>query len=450
MEITQNNIDKLNAKLTIKLGKEDYDARYNEALKTARKSMSLPGFRPGHVPMSLVKKKYGAAVLAEELNTLLSDKINEHVRENNLHLLGQPLPVEKKGEGDFENPSDFEFEYEMGLAPEFDLNLDKFKVTYHTIKVDDKLVDKQIQDMAKRYGRLTEPDASEDSDLLMTTLIELDENDEIKEGGMMSDATVSIEFVEDKKTKKALTGLKKNDEIVVDPHKISKGHDDLARMLNTTHEAVHHIHTNFKLRVNEVKRLIPSDINQELFDKVFGKDAVKDEAEFRTRVQDDMTNHFKGDETWLFKREASRELVDGVKMELPDEFLKRWIHATNENPINDSDLDKEYPAYAKGLKWQLIMNRILDEHQIRVESEEVMNHAKENIASQFAQYGMPIPDEELEKYAANMLQNQEEVRKIFDRLYEDKVIDKCRELMKVKDKEVAYDDFVKLVNEQEH
>ncbi len=448
MDIKQNNVDKLNAVLSIKLTPADYQAEYDSALKNARKSIDMPGFRAGHVPMGLVKKKYGPSILAEQLNKVLSSTIDKHVKENNLNLLGQPLPVEKsQADGDFENPGDFEFEYEMGLSPEFDLKLDKFSVPYHKIKIDNKLVEKQIEEMSKRYGRLTEPAESGEADMLMTTLIELDEAGEIKAGGIMSDATVAIEFVEDKKTKKSLVGVKKNDEVVVDPHKISKGHDDLARMLNSTHEEVHHIHSNFKLRVNDIKRMIPSDLNQELFDKVFGADAVKDEKEFRERVAADMTKHFGGDQDWLFKRDASTALVDKTKMDLPDTFLKKWIHASNEQEISEEDLEKEYPAYAKGLKWQLISARILDEYGIKVESDEVMAHAKQNIANQFAQYGMPLPDEELEKYAANMLQNQDEVRKIFEGLYEDKVIAKCKEEMKVKEKEVSYDDFVKLAKE---
>jgi trigger factor len=448
MDIKQNNVDKLNAVLSIKLTPADYQAEYDAALKSARKSIDMPGFRAGQVPMGLIKKKYGPSVLAEQLNKVLSSTIDKHVKENNLNLLGQPLPVEKETpDGDFVNPGDFEFEYEMGLSPEFDLKLDKFSVPYHKIKIDNKLVEKQIEEMSKRYGRLTEPAESGEADMLMTTLIELDESGEIKAGGIMSDATVAIEFVEDKKTKKSLVGVKKNDEVVVDPHKISKGHDDLARMLNSTHEAVHHIHTNFKLRVNDVKRMIPSDLNQELFDKVFGADAVKDEKEFRERVAADMTKHFSGDQDWLFKRDASTALVDKTKMDLPDTFLKKWIHASNEQEISEEDLEREYPAYSKGLKWQLISARILDEYGIKVESDEVMAHAKQNIANQFAQYGMPLPDEELEKYAANMLQNQDEVRKIFEGLYEDKVIAKCKEEMKVKEKEVSYDDFVKLAKE---
>jgi trigger factor len=448
MDINQNNVDSLNAVLSIKLTPADYQAEYDSALKEARKTVSIPGFRDGRVPMGLIKKKYGASVLAEQLNKVLSSTIDTHVKENNLNLLGQPLPVQRDTpDGDFENPGDFEFEYEMGISPEFDLKLPKFTVPYHKIKIDDKLVNNQITEMSKRYGRLTEPDASGDADMLMTTLIELDEAGEIKAGGIMSDATVAIEFIEDKKAKKSLVGLKKDDEVVVDPHKISKGHDDLARMLNSTHEAVHDINTNFKLKVNEVKRMIPSDLNQELFDKVFGQDSVKDEAEFRERVKADMDKHFSTDQDWLFKRDASTALVEKTSMDLPDVFLKKWIHASNEESISEDDLEKEYPAYAKGLKWQLISARILDEYGIKVESEEVMAHAKKNIAAQFSQYGMPLPDEELEKYAANMLQNQDEVRKIFEGLYEDKVIAKCKEEMKIKEKEISYDDFVKLAKE---
>ena len=251
MDIVQEQVDALNAVLKIKLSPEDYKPKYEEALKTARKQVSIPGFRPGNVPMSVVKKQYGKSMLADEINKVLQDAIQKHIQDNELQVLGNPLPIgNEEQEGDWDNPTDFNFEYELGIAPDIDLKLDKKKATYFTINVDNKLIDQQIEDLGKRYGTLSEPAVAGDSDLLMGTFVQLDSSGEILEGGIMNDGTMSLEFIEDKKTKKSLAGCKKGDVIVVDPHKVSKGHDDLGKMLGISHEEVHHLEGNFNFKVN--------------------------------------------------------------------------------------------------------------------------------------------------------------------------------------------------------
>lgn len=449
MDITQENVDKLNAKLKIKLTPEDYEKEYNEALKRARKSVNIPGFRPGHVPMSLVKKQYGPSLLADELNKILNDSLYRHINENKLQVLGNPLPVENDADnGDWSNPSDFEFEYEIGLAPKINLKLDKMKATLHTIKVDDKLVDQQVEDYARRFGSLSEPAESDEKDLLMGTFVQLNSKDEILEGGIMNDGTISVEFIDDKKTKKALTGLKKEDTVVVDPYKVSRGHEDMARMLGITPEEVDQLDSNFNFKVNEIKRLTPNEVDQTLFDKVFGADEVKDLEDFRNRITERLKGEFKRDEEWLLKREVSKELVDKINPDLPDEFLKRWIMMSNEKPITPEQIEQDYEGYSKGLKWQLIEGTIARENELNVEHDEVEAFAMQNIASQYAQYGMNIEGDELKNLAGNSLSNREEYRRIYDMLIENKVIGVCRENMKIKEKEVSLDDFRKLVEEQ--
>lgn len=449
MDIVQEQVDTLNAVLKIKLTPEDYKAKYDAALKTARKQASIPGFRPGHVPLSVVKKQYGKSLLADEINKMLQDSIHKHIQENDLHILGNPLPVDRdEQEGDWDNPSDFEFEYELGFAPEMDLKLDKKKATYHIIKVDDKLIDQQIEDLSKRYGTLSEPAEAGENDLLMGTFVQLNEEGEILEGGIMNDGTVSLEFIDDKKTKKSLVGCKKGETIVVDPHKVSKGHDDLGRMLGITHEEVHHLTGNFNFKVNEVKHLTPSAVDQTLFDKVYGKDEVADLDAFRAKVKEQLENGFKRDQDWLFKRDLSDELIDKINPTLPDEFLKKWIRMANENPISEEQVEEDYPNYSRGLKWQLIEGKIARDNNLEIENNEIEDYAKQNIASQYAQYGMNLEDEELTNFARNTLQNREEVRRIYDVLIENKVINFCKESVKVKEKEVSFDDFKAMVEKQ--
>ena len=446
MDIVQEQVDTLNALLKIKVGPEDYKAKYDEALKTARKQVSIPGFRPGHVPMSVVKKQYGKSLLADEINKVLQDSIHKHIQDNDLHILGNPLPVEKaQQEGDWDNPSDFEFEYELGFAPEIDLKLEKKKATYYTIKVDDKLIDQQVDDLSKRYGSLSEPPEAGENDLLMGTFVQLNADGEILEGGIMNDGTIALEFVEDKKTKKAFTGAKKEDTIVIDPHKVSKGHDDLGKMLGITHEEVHHLEGNFQFKVNDIKHLTPSPVDQTLFDKVYGKDEVKDLDGFREKVKAQLENGFKRDQDWLFKRELSDEMINKVDPELPNEFLKKWIRMANENPISEEQVEADYPNYSRGLKWQLIEGKIARENELEIANEEIEAHVKQNIAAQYAQYGMDLGDEELTGFARQTLQNREEVRKIYDMLIEDKVISYCKGIVKVKEKDVSFDEFKKMI-----
>lgn len=446
MNIVQENVDELNAVLKINLSPEDYKEKYDAALKSYKKQMSVPGFRPGHVPMGLVKKQYGKSLLAEQINSVLSESIQKHITENKLNVLGNPLPKETEAaEGDWDNPGDFNFEYEMGLAPDIVVDLDKKKSNYYVIKVDDKLIDKQADDMAKRFGKLSEPEKSGDSDLLMGTFVELDEDGNIAEGGIMNDATVSIEFVDDKKTKKSLVGKKKGDLVVVDPNKVSRGHDDLEKMLGITHEQVHNLKGNFNFTINEIKRLEATEINQDLFDKVFGPGIVKSEEEFRTKISADLSQNFVRDQDWMFQRELTEELLKKLNPALPDTFMKKWISASNENDLSAEQLEAEYPQYAKGLQWQLIENQIIRDNDIKVSYEDVLNYAKQNIAQQYAQYGMPMEEEDLNKYAANALSNREEYGKISENLYREEVLKVCKDKVKTKEKEVSYDDFVKMV-----
>lgn len=448
MEITRDNIDALNAKLTVKVVEGDYKPAVDAALKDYRKNMTLPGFRPGNVPMTVVKKRVGKAVLAEEINKLLSESLHNYITENKLEVLGQPMPVESDvEEGDWDNPTEFTFNYEMGLAPEIEVKLDKVKETYYSIKVDDKMVDEEVKNLARRFGSLSEPEKSEDSDMLMGTFIQLTPEGEILEGGIMNDGTVSIEFVEDKKTKKALVGLEKGAEVDLDAAKVSRDQEDLSRMLGISAEEVAALPKgDFRFRVNEIRRLAPSEINQELFDKAFGEGNVEDEAGFRARIAENIENALKRDQDWYFKNQLSENLIEHFNPELPDAFLKRWIKATNEKPLTDEQLDTEYPGYAKSVKWQLIEERIARANDVKVEYPEMLDHVKANLAGQYAQYGLPLDEETLEKYAANALSNKEEVQRIFELIREEKVIASAKELIKLKEKSVSIDEFKKLVN----
>ena len=451
MDVKQKNLDDLNATLTIKISNKDYNDKYESSLKNYRKSIQMPGFRSGHVPTSVVKKKYGPSILAEEIDKLLNEALTKHITENNLNVLGNPLPVaDEQLQIDWTNPGDFEFTYEIGLAPEFTIDLPgKDKHVYHKVKIDDSLVDKQVEDFARRYGKLSSTDKSEDKDMIMASFTELDENDKPVDGGFVHSSTVSIEFTEDKKAKKKLIGLKAGDTLIIDPKTISKGEADMGAMLGLSKEAAAAYDRNVELKVTDVKRLEPAAINEQLFDKIYGEGQVKTEEEFRKKIADELSNVFDKDSDRVFKRDFADNTIKKLKLALPSEFLKKWILTSNQNEVTPEQIDAEFDQYSESLKWQLIENKIIKDNDIKVDNEEVIAYTKELLGSQYAQYGMMIPeDEEMTKFAHNVLSNQEEARKIYDSLYDQKVLNFLKDTLKITEKEVSYDDFVKIASKE--
>lgn len=447
MNIVQNKIDELNAELTIELTPADYNERYEKAIKDYRKKANMPGFRPGHVPVSLIKQRFGKSLLAEEINNVLQDAIYSYINENKINVLGNPLPKETKEDvGDWDNPNEFKFTYELGIAPEFDLNLDSSQsFDYYKVDVSDELIDRQIKDLSRRYGKLSSPEVSEGEDMLMVDLAQVDTDGNVMEEGINSKTTVTIEYLKDDATKKSLIGLKAGDSVVVNPHHLSTNHEDLAQMLGITHDQLHSLESNFNLTVSEVRRMEAAELNQELFDKLFGEGNVSSEAEMREKVKADLDKVFAKDSDWLFKREFVKEIVERVNPTLPDGFLKRWIAMTNEKPLTPDMLDAEYPNYAGGLRWQLIENKIIRENEIKVTMEDAMDHVKNLLADRYAQYGMNLEAEQLEDLAKKTLGNREEAQNVYDFLYEDKVVEIVKSKCTIVEKPISYEEFVNRV-----
>ena len=447
MEVIEEKKDDLNAELVVKIEPSDYKENYEKSLRKHRKQINLPGFRNGKVPIPVVKKKYGKSILADELNNILNQAIYEHITKNNLDVLGNPLPSNKDDEaGDWDNPKTFEFKYEVGLAPEFEVNLTpKQKFKYHKVKIDDKLIDQQIEDLTRRYGKMESAEVSEEKDMLLGQFAELDKSGSPKEEGVQHSSTISIEYVEDKKTKKKLIGLKVGDSIELNPEKVSKGEEDMASMLGIDKERVKELSKKFEFKVTEIKRIDPAELNQELFDKLFGEGNVKSEEGLRKRIQEELEKNFTRDSDRLFYREFAEQLKVKLKLKLPDEFLKKWIMTSNEKPITEEQLEQEYEGYAEGLKWQLIQNKLIKENDLKVEDQEVIDFTKGLILNNYAQYNMPFPgEEELEKNARSVLENKEEARRVYDMLYDQKILEHVKNTVKLNEKEVAHEDFVKM------
>lgn len=449
MNVIREDIDALNALLRVEVKPEDYQDKVNKTLNDYRKKANLPGFRPGHVPLGLIKKQYGPSVLADELNKVVNQSLQQFLSENEVEILGNPIPKEdEEVKGDFTKPDTFEFTYQIGLVPEIKVSLSgKNKFDYVKVKVDKKLIDKQIEDLRRRYGKLISSDEVGESDMVLAQFVELNDDESIKEGGIMHSSTVSMEFVEDKKVKKELTGKKVGDKVIVDPAKVSKGGADTAAMLGVKEEELEGLSNKFQMTINEIKSMELADLNEELYDKLFGEGNVKDEKALRDRIKADLEGMFSNDSDKMLTRDVYDKLIEKTEVNLPDEFLKRWIKLSNEKPITDEQIEADYDNYAKSLKWQLIQGNIFKANDIKLEQDEVMEFTKGLLVNNYAQYGMPAPeDKELTASAMQVLQNRDEANRIYDMMAEQRFTAYIKDTVKLNDKEVSYDEFVELAS----
>ena len=448
MNITKEKIDHLNAVIKVQLNQTDYQEKVDKVLKEHRNKANIPGFRKGHVPMGMIKKMVGTNIIVDEINKILSDSLQKYIADEKLDLLGSPLPkLEEQNKINWETQTDFEFKYEVGIAPQFDVDLNaKYNLEYYKIKVADKDVQKYINDVAKRYGKMSNPEVAQEDDMLFGKFEELDGTGNIKEGGISHSSVVIIKSVTDSDLQKRLIGAKATNTFDIDPKKISEYESDQAAALGVDVATLKNIISKFRYTVEKINKIIPAEINQELFDKVYGPAVVKDEVEFRAKVAEELGKGMSVDADRKLKADIQEKILEKLKIELPNEFLKRWIIASNEKPISKEQVESEYNEYAKSLKWQLVENKIIKTNDIKVLPDEVVDYTKGLLAQQMAGMGMPLNnDEELTDTAKRVLQNEEEARNIYMMMYDHKLMDLYKNSLKLKEKEISYEDFVKLV-----
>lgn len=447
MEITKKELDELNTEVTIELAPEDYEKQVTDILKDYRKRVTMPGFRPGKVPFGMVKKMYGKSVLAEELNKILSQKLHEYITENELQVLGQPLPNESEDNKiDLESDS-FKFTYDLGISPEFDIKLsDKDKFDYYKITIDEELIDKYVRDVAKRYGKVEQVDEAGEDDMLQGTFRELDSKGNLVEGGIENTSTIAIEYIEDKKAKDKLIGLKLEEKIKVNPADVSRGPGDTAQMLGISKSRADKLKTDFEFSVEKIYRMTPHAADKELFDKVYGPGEVKSETEFRQRISEELEKNLEVDANRKFYKDLSEKLINKLKLQLPEDFLKRWLEASNEE-LDKEKIEEEWDDIADSIRWQLIESKIMRDNKVEVQHKELVDKAKELIKAQMEQYGQTdVPEEQLDAMAANILGNEEEVKRVHEQVLDEKLINFYKGTVTLKEKEISFDDFVKLAN----
>lgn len=446
MEISLQNVDKVSAKLTVKLEKADYQEKVEKALKTFRQKANMPGFRPGMVPMGIIKKQYGTAVKAEEVNKLLQEKVYEYLRENKVNMLGEPLPVEDQNI-DIVAQEDIEFVFDIALAPEFELNLGKEdNIAYYNIDVNEELVNRQIGMYTQRAGKYEKVDSYQENDMLKGLLAELDENGSTKEGGIQVEGAVMMpSYMKNDEQKAVFANAKVNDVLVFNPNTAYDGSEvEMASLLKIQKEEVAAHTGNFSYQVEEITRFVSAELSQEIFDQVFGEGVVNNEEEFRSKVKESLQAQFAPDSDYKFLLDVREYLTNKVgKLEFPDALLKRIMLMNNEEKGQEF-VDENYDKSIEELTWHLIKEELVSKNGIKIENEDVMNMAKAATRAQFAQYGMMnVPEEMLENYAKEMLKKKDSVDGLVNRAIEAKLATALKGQITLDEKNVSLDEFNK-------
>jgi trigger factor len=443
MNITKKDIDSLNAEITISVTPIDYEPKVKEGIKKVQRQASMPGFRPGKVPEGMIKKQYGTQIMVDEINKLLNDSIYKFIEENKLDILGNPLPKQETPV-DFENQKDFEFTYQIGLAPQFDVQLsNSVSFNYKTVKIDDELVEKYVKDVRRNYGKPVNPEVATDKDVVFVDINELDEIGAIKAGGVYKSTSIGLDRMKNEPAKAKLIGVKKEDKIVVNANDLYETALDKSVSLGIDKEVAENFNANLQLTVKNIARLEDAELDQDLFDKIYGPGTVTTEEEFRNKIKHELGLMFQVDADRFLQQEIEKTLVEKLGLALPDSFLKRWLMAVNEKPISEEQLEKEYPMYAKSMQWKLIENKIIKNNNIVVTPEEATDEAKAYIRSEYAKYGQQAEEEEVNKIAATLLSKEKEAQKIFENMYTRKVLELVKSTCSLNTKEVSYDDFFK-------
>ena len=452
MEIIKDNIDKLNAEVVIKLKEDDYKSNVEKVLRDYQKKARINGFRPGKVPMGVIQKMYGESILVSEVNKMISKSLYEYLHENKIEVLGTPLPKSKETEKvNWKTQKDFEFTYEMGLSPEINIKLANEKISKHSVANDLKLTEKYIEYLQKRFGTQKEVEISEIDDLIYGTLVELDESNEPKDGGISKqDVPIAPNTVEDNEAKKLFLGKKVGESIVVDPKKIANNPTVIASMLGINKDLAENFTSMLSFTITKISRLSEAVLNQEFYNNVYGKDVIKSDSDFNKKASEEAHKMIMAEGEKKFNNDVIKKALERTKVPLPNEFLKRWLISSNEKPITMEQVDLEYDGFAKNTRWQLIKNQIVKENELKVSEEELVNEAKNFVKNQYAQYGqLQIGEKELADIASKIVSNEEERKSILERLYEFKVVEYLKSILKIKEVDVSYDEFVKLANQED-
>ena len=447
MNIKKENIDDLNGTLSVTILKEDYEEKVNEVLKDYKKKASIKGFRPGKVPFGLVKKMYGLQVKVDEINKLVSDGINDYINKEQVDILGDPLPKqEQEGSIDFETQEEFNFEFEIGLAPEFEIKLSaKNKLPYYEIKIDEKLRNDFTENYRRKFGEYSTGETVEEEDLLKGDVFQVDEDGNTSESLLHAhDSTLSVNVIKDENIKKLFLGKKPGDTIDFDIRTAYPNDYEIAGILQLKKEDVKNVNGTFRVTINQINRFAPATLNQEFYDKVYGEGEVKSEKEFIAKIDEEIAATLKKESEYRVLVDARNLAVEKTSFDLPEEFLKKWLIRVNKE-LTEEEVEKDFANFMQDLRWQLIRNKIAKDKEVRIEEEDLLAEARNYTRMQFQQYGLYYAaDEQIDNFAKEMLKREEDYKKIADKVVEEKVVAAIREMVKIDTKKVSTDEFSEL------
>ena len=453
MNIVQENIDTLNAVLKVQLKPEDYKPQVDDAIRKYKKKASMPGFRPGHVPESLVRKMYGKSVLADELNRIVADSVDKFITEKNLQVLGNPLP---KPDNDFEmnwdQPSDFEFAFDLALAPEVNLTLPPAHTfEAYDIQVDEKSIDEEIDKLARRFGNYTSPEVTDIDSSVYGTFKELAADGSVMEGGLTNQSFMMITKVAEEAARNKFIGIKNGEVVVFNPVASIRIEEEVKYLLGIKEGNLQDYNKDFQFTVERINKVEKAEFNQSFFDQVYGEGAVTDLAGFREKIRAEIAQGYGYEAEHSLKHEMEDVLLKEANLHLPDEFLKRWLKTSNDK-ITDEQLAKEYHQYARDLKWRLIENKIYADQNMQITKEEIDSYARAMILDQYVRYGQAhmLDDEKLKELTDRYLKNAESVQRVVESLSGRKVFEYLNQIVKKDVKQVSHDEFVDIMSRHHH
>lgn len=456
MKVTKENTGNLTAVLRIDIAQEDYASKLEEQLKSYRRKANVPGFRPGQVPMGMIKKMYETPLRAEIIEKLMSDAMYEYLDKEKIKILGYPLANDERTKIDWDTQKEYTFFFDIGLEPEFELNLENIEETYYDIEPSEEMLDKFVEDIQRRFGQFSSPEKIEEGDLIYGEIIEVDEEGNEKEGGLKEKTSIFINNIAQKIIQKKFIGKEKEAEVIFNFAKAFPTEKDKSIAIRTMDkELLKDFKSDVKFIVSNISRITPHELNEELFEKAYKGAEIKTPEDFRQRAKEDLSQTYKRETDTFFTNEITKKIIKETAFELPDEFMKRWIVSNSQGKVSIEDVTNDYQKYQDSLKWQLIENKITEKYSIEITKENVKQYLIDNvIKNYFPTLEDQDPEQEKERMesiegiAENMLKNQEQTRQVYEYLFDQKLTSTLLENSKTKKKSVSVEDFTKLVQEQ--
>lgn len=445
MNITRENIDELNAVVKVQIEKADYEKKVEDVLKTQRRKAQIKGFRPGMAPIGLIKKLYGKSVLFDELNKLVSENLSKYITDEKLDILGDPLPQETTLD-DLDEKTDFTFSFDLGLSPQFEPSFTKKnKIPYYIITPDEKMKEGFIENHRRKHGEFVKNEVATDKSMVKGALIALNDEMEPLEGGIsVNEASILLSVIADETEKNLFIGKSAGDKVIFNIRAALPNDTEIASLLRMKKDDVKEVGGNFSFDISEISTFEPAKLDAEFFGKVFMSETEMTEADFYQKIQDEIEQSLSKESEHRFRIDAIEHAVEKSGIELPEDFLKRWLLNVNKE-LTPDQLDKEFDGFRKDMKWQLIRNKIARGNEIKVSEEDLMKEAMAVTRAQFMQYGLYyVTDDQLAGYASEILKKEDEARRLADRVLDTKVVDWIKENVKVDEKKVSSEDFNKL------